>query len=109
VGESQVENLVAVLPQGLNFHTGDAVIQTLELPVPRHSRSRYAVVSVEQLPPQELVSGDRLPLPAGQAGSQHGVVGQMQEDLQHQAVRQNWTPIHPNILEHMQSSPVSPC
>uniref|UniRef100_A0A3B3YSW9 Uncharacterized protein n=1 Tax=Poecilia mexicana TaxID=48701 RepID=A0A3B3YSW9_9TELE len=100
--ESQVKHLVTVLPQRLDFHTRDAVIQTLELPVPRHGRSRYPVVTVEQLPPQELISGDRLPLSAGQAGSQHGIVGQVQEDLQNQAVRQNWTPIHPNILEHTQ-------
>lgn len=38
VRESQVEDLVAVLPQRLHLHTGDAVKETPELPVPRHSR-----------------------------------------------------------------------
>uniref|UniRef100_A0A3Q1GJZ9 Uncharacterized protein n=1 Tax=Acanthochromis polyacanthus TaxID=80966 RepID=A0A3Q1GJZ9_9TELE len=94
--ESQVEDLVAVLLQRLNLHTGDAVEQTLELPIPRHTWD--AVVAVEQLPPQELISGDSKPLSAGQTGSQHSIVGQTQEDLQHQAVRQSWAPLHPNIL-----------
>uniref|UniRef100_A0A3B5L138 Uncharacterized protein n=1 Tax=Xiphophorus couchianus TaxID=32473 RepID=A0A3B5L138_9TELE len=67
------------------------------------SQVKHLVTTLElPLPPQELISGDRLPLSAGQAGSQHGIVGQMQEDLQNQAVRQTWTPIHPNILEHTQ-------
>uniref|UniRef100_A0A3P8T9H5 Uncharacterized protein n=1 Tax=Amphiprion percula TaxID=161767 RepID=A0A3P8T9H5_AMPPE len=80
-----VEDLVAVFPQRLHLHTGDAVEQTLELPIPRHTWD--AVVAVEQLPPQELISGDSEPLSAGLTGSQHGIVGQTQEDLQHQAVR----------------------
>uniref|UniRef100_A0A3Q2D7K9 Uncharacterized protein n=1 Tax=Cyprinodon variegatus TaxID=28743 RepID=A0A3Q2D7K9_CYPVA len=101
----QVKNLVGMLSQCLNFHTRDAVIQTLKLPVPRHS-AQYPVVSVEQFPPQELISGHRLPLPAGQAGFQHSIMGQMQEDLQNQAVRQNWTPIHSNILKQQQMNKV---
>lgn len=60
----------------------------------------YAVVAVEELPPQELISGDGLPLSAGQTGSQHGIVGQTQEDLQHQAVWQDWDTLHPDILLH---------
>uniref|UniRef100_A0A3Q1BDZ6 Uncharacterized protein n=1 Tax=Amphiprion ocellaris TaxID=80972 RepID=A0A3Q1BDZ6_AMPOC len=86
--KSQVEDLVAVFPQRLHLHTGDAVEQTLELPIPRHTWD--AVVAVEQLPPQELISGDSEPLSAGLTGSQHGIVGQTQEDLQHQAVWQSW-------------------
>uniref|UniRef100_A0A8C9YQE8 Uncharacterized protein n=1 Tax=Sander lucioperca TaxID=283035 RepID=A0A8C9YQE8_SANLU len=50
------------------------------------------------LPPKELISGDSQPLSAGQTDSQHGIVGQTQEDLQHQAVWQNWATLHPNIL-----------
>lgn len=38
VRESQVEDLITVLSQCLNLHTGDTVKQTPELPVPRHSR-----------------------------------------------------------------------
>lgn len=144
VRKSQVKNLVGMLSQCLNFHTRDTVIQTLELPVPRHSGctrvenallvqinkekkfalspslenminmftrvsrngAQYPVVSVEQFPPQELISGHRLPLPAGQAGFQHSIMGQMQEDLQNQAVRQNWTPIHSNILKQQQMNKV---
>uniref|UniRef100_A0A3B5B488 Uncharacterized protein n=1 Tax=Stegastes partitus TaxID=144197 RepID=A0A3B5B488_9TELE len=94
--ESQVEDLVAVLSQSLHLHTWDTVEQTFELPVPRHTW--YAVVAVEQLAPQELISGDSKPLSAGQTGSQHSIVGQTQEDLQHQAVWQSWAPLHPNIL-----------
>uniref|UniRef100_A0A8C7YU65 Uncharacterized protein n=1 Tax=Oryzias sinensis TaxID=183150 RepID=A0A8C7YU65_9TELE len=73
----------------------DTVKEPLELPVPGESRwvsryrAGYAVVVVEQLPPQELISGDGLPLSAGQTGSQHGSVRQTQEDLQNQAVGQN--------------------
>uniref|UniRef100_A0A3B5QXB7 Uncharacterized protein n=1 Tax=Xiphophorus maculatus TaxID=8083 RepID=A0A3B5QXB7_XIPMA len=105
VGESQVKHLVTVLPQPRIFITNMDKTTTIILSI--HTRvsrngARYPVVTVEQLPPQELISGDRLPLSAGQAGSQHGIVGQMQEDLQNQAVRQTWTPIHPNILEHTQ-------
>uniref|UniRef100_A0A672IVN8 Uncharacterized protein n=1 Tax=Salarias fasciatus TaxID=181472 RepID=A0A672IVN8_SALFA len=96
VGEGQVQHLVAVLPQRLHLHAGDAVEQPLELPVPRHARD--AVVAVEQLPPQELISGHGQPLPAGQPGAQHGAVRQVQEDLQQQAVRQNWATLHPDIL-----------
>lgn len=36
VGEGQMEDLVMVLSQSLNLHTGNAVKQTLELSVPRH-------------------------------------------------------------------------
>uniref|UniRef100_A0A8C4DIY0 Uncharacterized protein n=1 Tax=Dicentrarchus labrax TaxID=13489 RepID=A0A8C4DIY0_DICLA len=79
------------------LHTGDTVKQTLELPVPRHSHSWYAVVAVEQLPPKELISGDSQPLPAGQTSTQHGIMGQTQEDLQHQAVWQKCATLH-NIL-----------
>lgn len=61
-------------------------------------RAWYAIVSVEQLPPKELISGDSQPLPAGQASSQHSIVGQQHKDLQHQAIRQNWDILHPNIL-----------
>uniref|UniRef100_A0A3Q3FT98 Uncharacterized protein n=1 Tax=Labrus bergylta TaxID=56723 RepID=A0A3Q3FT98_9LABR len=83
--ESQVEDLVSVLSQGLNLHTGDTVEQTPELP----------------LPPKELIPGDSEPLSAGQTGFQHGIMGQTQEDLQHQAVRQNWDTLHTNILFSM--------
>uniref|UniRef100_H2VF02 Uncharacterized protein n=1 Tax=Takifugu rubripes TaxID=31033 RepID=H2VF02_TAKRU len=89
MGESQVEDLVTVLLQCLNLHAGDAVEQTPELSVPRHRRwvpwyrARDAIVSVEQLPPKELISGDSQPLPAGQASSQHSI---------------NWDILHPNIL-----------
>lgn len=61
-------------------------------------RAWYAVVAVEQLPPKELISGDSLPLSAGQTSSQHCIMGQTQEDLQHQAIRQNWDTLHPDIL-----------
>uniref|UniRef100_A0A3P9PK92 Uncharacterized protein n=1 Tax=Poecilia reticulata TaxID=8081 RepID=A0A3P9PK92_POERE len=94
VRESQVKHLVTVLPQRLDFHTRDAQKRTII----------YLFLFFFKLPPQELISGDRLPLSAGQAGSQHGIMGQVQEDLQNQAVRQNWIPIHPNILEHTQCS-----
>lgn len=67
--------------------------------VSRHS-ARYAVVAVEELPPQKLVSGDGLPLSACLTGSQHGIVGQAHEDLQHQAVWQDWDTLHPDILLH---------
>lgn len=63
-------------------------------------RARYAVVAVEQLPPKELISGDSLPLSAGQTGSQHSIIRQTHEDLQHQAVWQNWDTLHPDILSH---------
>uniref|UniRef100_A0A3Q3VJG2 Uncharacterized protein n=1 Tax=Mola mola TaxID=94237 RepID=A0A3Q3VJG2_MOLML len=103
MGESQVEDLVTVFFQRLNLHTGDTVKQAPELSVPRHGRctktqARYPVVSVEQLPPKELISGHSQPLSAGQASAQHGIMGQTQEDLQHQAIRQNWDTLHPNIL-----------
>lgn len=42
VRESQVEDLVTVLSQRLNLHTGDTVKETSELPVPRHSRCTQA-------------------------------------------------------------------
>ena len=73
-------------------------------------RARDAVVAVEEFPPEELVSGHVQPLSAGQAGAQHSAVGEMQEDLQHQAVRQGWLiqhqavrqgwlVLHPGILQ----------
>uniref|UniRef100_A0A8C5BB71 Uncharacterized protein n=1 Tax=Gadus morhua TaxID=8049 RepID=A0A8C5BB71_GADMO len=93
VGEGQVQDLVVVLRQGLHLLTGDAVVQALELPVPRHGGtwvSRHcagdAVVAVEQLSPQELISGDSQPLSTGK------------EDLQHQAVWQGWATLHADIL-----------
>lgn len=36
--EGQVQNLVVVLLQSLYLHTGDAVVESLELSVPRHGR-----------------------------------------------------------------------
>uniref|UniRef100_A0A3Q3MA73 Uncharacterized protein n=1 Tax=Mastacembelus armatus TaxID=205130 RepID=A0A3Q3MA73_9TELE len=83
-----MEDLVAVLSQRLNLHTGDTVKET----------AGDAVVVVEQLLPQELISGHSQPLSAGQTSSQHSIMGQTQEDLQHQAVRQNLVTLHPNIL-----------
>lgn len=68
------------------------------LPGCRGYRTRDAVVAVEQLPPKELISGDSQPLPAGQTCLKHIIMGKMQEDLQHQAVRQDWATLHPNIL-----------
>lgn len=61
-------------------------------------RAWYAVIAVEQLPPEELISGDSLPLSAGQTSTQHGIMGQTQEDLQHQAIWQKWDTLHPDIL-----------
>uniref|UniRef100_A0A3B4X7R3 Uncharacterized protein n=1 Tax=Seriola lalandi dorsalis TaxID=1841481 RepID=A0A3B4X7R3_SERLL len=100
----QVEDLVTVLSQRLNLHTRDTVdgkrlkispkcvfvINNCNLLIPLVSgyRAGDAVVAVEQLPPQELISGDSQPL----------IMGQTQEDLQHQAVWQNWATLHNNIL-----------
>lgn len=72
-------------------------------------RAWYAVVAVEQRPPKELISGDSQPLSAGQTSSQHGIMGQTQEDLQHQAVRQNRFTLHPNILRTAHTSQVHRC
>lgn len=68
-----------------------------------------AVVAVEQLPPQELISGHSQPLSAGQTSSQHSIVGQTQKDLQHQAVWQNWATLHPNILKNTYMQLVQRC
>lgn len=46
--ESQVKDLVGVLSQSLNLHTGDAVKQTLELPVPRYSRCTQAGFGINE-------------------------------------------------------------
>uniref|UniRef100_A0A3Q0SPN6 Uncharacterized protein n=1 Tax=Amphilophus citrinellus TaxID=61819 RepID=A0A3Q0SPN6_AMPCI len=112
MGRDQVEDLVAVLSQCLNLHTGDAVKKTPELPiftrVPGYCAGD-AVVAVEQLPPQELISGHSQPLTAGQASSQHSIMGQTQKDLQHQAVRQNWATLHPNILRNTYMQQVQCC
>lgn len=62
-------------------------------------RAWDAVVAVKKLFPQELISGDSQPLPACQTSSQHSIMGQTHEDLQHQAVRQNWATLHPIILQ----------
>lgn len=61
-------------------------------------RTWYAIVAVEQLLPKELISGNGQPPPTGQTSSQHGVMGQTQKDLQHQAIWQHWEALHPNIL-----------
>uniref|UniRef100_A0A674DA82 Uncharacterized protein n=1 Tax=Salmo trutta TaxID=8032 RepID=A0A674DA82_SALTR len=83
MGEGQVEDLVMVLFQSLDLHTGDTVKQTVS-----GHRAGDPIVAVEQLPPQELISGHCQPLSAGQASTQHSVMGETQEDLQHQAVWQ---------------------
>lgn len=41
VREGQMQDLIMMLLQSLNLHTGNAVIQPLELPVPRHSRCTH--------------------------------------------------------------------
>ena len=57
-----------------------------------------SVVAVEELSPQELVPGHGQPLVAGEPSAQHRAVGQVQEDLQHQAVRESRACSHANIL-----------
>lgn len=37
MGEAEVQNLVIVLLQGLHFHTGDGVVEPLELIIPGDS------------------------------------------------------------------------
>lgn len=60
--------------------------------------TRDTVVAIEQLPPQELVSRHSEPLATRQPGLQHRRMGETQEDLQHQAVRQVRNTRHPDIL-----------
>uniref|UniRef100_A0A8C7HJQ0 Uncharacterized protein n=1 Tax=Oncorhynchus kisutch TaxID=8019 RepID=A0A8C7HJQ0_ONCKI len=93
MGEGQVEDLVMVLFQSLDLHTGDTVKQTVS-----GHRAGDPIVAVEQLPPQELIFGHCQPLSAGQASTQHSVMRETQEDLKHQAVWQGWAIIHPDIL-----------
>lgn len=59
-------------------------------------RARDRVVAIEELSPQELVSRHSEPPVTCQTGVQHRRMGETQEDLQHQAVRQ----VHPDILKH---------
>lgn len=61
-------------------------------------RAWYAIVTIEELPPKELISGNSQPLPAGQTSSQHSIMGQQHKDLQDQAIWQHWHILHPNIL-----------
>uniref|UniRef100_A0AAR2JX49 Uncharacterized protein n=1 Tax=Pygocentrus nattereri TaxID=42514 RepID=A0AAR2JX49_PYGNA len=67
----QVQDLIMVFLQCLHLYTGDAIIQPFKLP----------------LLPQELIPRYSKPL-----------MGEMQEDLQHQAVWQARATRHPNIL-----------
>uniref|UniRef100_A0A670JA59 Uncharacterized protein n=1 Tax=Podarcis muralis TaxID=64176 RepID=A0A670JA59_PODMU len=70
VGEAEVEDLVAVLRQRLNFHAGDGVGQPLELAIPgRHTWVSwdvpgYWIVSVEKVLPEHFVLRHGMPLPA---------------------------------------------
>lgn len=66
-------------------------------------RAWYAIVTIEQLLPKELISGNSQPLSAGQTSSQHSIMGQQHEDLQHQAIWQRWHILHPNILRSQKS------
>uniref|UniRef100_A0A673KL28 Uncharacterized protein n=1 Tax=Sinocyclocheilus rhinocerous TaxID=307959 RepID=A0A673KL28_9TELE len=95
----QMQDLIMMFLQSLNLHTGNAVIQPLELPVPRHSRcthwisrkrhrARDAVVVVEELLPEEVIPRHRKPLTTGEPSAQYCLMREMQEDFQHQAVRQ---------------------
>ncbi|XDV20030.1 hypothetical protein PO909_025414 [Leuciscus waleckii] len=100
-----MQDLIMMFLQSLNLHTGDAVIQPLELPIPRdHStwvtrhRARDAVVAIEELPPEELIPRHGKPLMAGKPSAQHRLMREMQEDFQHQAVRQARATCHPDIL-----------
>uniref|UniRef100_A0A8B9IYQ4 Secreted protein n=1 Tax=Amazona collaria TaxID=241587 RepID=A0A8B9IYQ4_9PSIT len=84
MGKAEVQNLVIVLLQGLHFHTGDGIID----PVPPRPRTWVpghlpgdAVVAVEELLPQELVTGHGAPLLAHQPHREHVRVVQVQEDL----------------------------
>uniref|UniRef100_A0A673GKW2 Uncharacterized protein n=1 Tax=Sinocyclocheilus rhinocerous TaxID=307959 RepID=A0A673GKW2_9TELE len=105
VRESQMQDLIMMLLQSLNLHTGNAVIQPLELPVPRLSRlvkghmhqAWDAVVVVEELLPEEFIPRHSKPLTTGEPCAQHCLMREMQEDFQHQAVRQariNWVCLH---------------
>lgn len=57
------------------------------------------VITIEQLPPQEFVSGHGEPLATGQSGVQHRCMRETQEDLQYQTVRQVRNACHPDILK----------
>uniref|UniRef100_A0A672JV19 Uncharacterized protein n=1 Tax=Sinocyclocheilus grahami TaxID=75366 RepID=A0A672JV19_SINGR len=106
----QMQDLIMMFLQSLNLHTGNAVIQPLELPVPRHSRcthwvsrkrhrARDAVVVVEELLPEELIPRHRKPLTTGEPSAQYCLMREMPEDFQHQAVRQARATCHPDILK----------
>uniref|UniRef100_A0A3Q3KEF1 Uncharacterized protein n=1 Tax=Monopterus albus TaxID=43700 RepID=A0A3Q3KEF1_MONAL len=83
MGKCQVEDLVTVLS-----HRCTKI----------NINARDTIVAVEQLLPQELISGNSQPLSAGQTSSQHSIIGQMQENFQNQAVWQNLATLHTNIL-----------
>uniref|UniRef100_A0A671S3L2 Uncharacterized protein n=1 Tax=Sinocyclocheilus anshuiensis TaxID=1608454 RepID=A0A671S3L2_9TELE len=97
VRESQMQDLIMMLLQSLNLHTGNAVIQPLELPVPRLTWD--AVVVVEELLPEEFIPRHSKPLTTGEPCAQHCLMREMQEDFQHQAVWQARATCHPDILK----------
>uniref|UniRef100_A0A9R1SHN5 Uncharacterized protein n=2 Tax=Cyprinus carpio TaxID=7962 RepID=A0A9R1SHN5_CYPCA len=106
MGNCQMQDLIMMFLQSLNLHTGNAVIQPLELPfsssfntrVARH-RAWDAVVVVEELLPEKLIPRHSKPLTTGEPSAQHSLMREMQEDFQHQAVRQARATCHPDILK----------
>lgn len=61
-------------------------------------RPRDTIVPIEELSPEEFIPGHSQPLMAGEASTQDSIVGQMEKDLQHQAVWQGRDMCHPDIL-----------
>lgn len=65
--------------------------------VSRHS-ARDAIVVVEELLPEKLIPRHCKPLTASESSTQHCLMREMQEDLQHQTVWQARTTCHSDIL-----------
>uniref|UniRef100_A0A8C1YXT6 Uncharacterized protein n=2 Tax=Cyprinus carpio TaxID=7962 RepID=A0A8C1YXT6_CYPCA len=98
MGNCQMQDLIMMFLQSLNLHTGNAVIQPFNTRVARH-RARDAVVVVEELLPEKLIPRHSKPLTTGEPSAQHSLMREMQEDFQHQAVRQARATCHPDILK----------
>uniref|UniRef100_A0AAY4CE09 Uncharacterized protein n=1 Tax=Denticeps clupeoides TaxID=299321 RepID=A0AAY4CE09_9TELE len=85
--------------QGLDLHTGNAVIQTLELPIPGYSR--YTIGEREIYYSSYYTVGRLYDVTAeGHSESQKWSMEcrSSSEDLQHQAVWQGWATCHSDIL-----------
>lgn len=113
--KADVQDLVSMFLQSCHLHTRNCIIQPLELAQPRRSswmsgnRSIHIVITIEEIPPQKIVTRHSVPLPAGATSSEDILVLHVLEHFEENGVwQQGGAPaFHRIILSSCAPQPVA--